>query len=446
MIGAVLQVMALSLWRDRGALAMVFALPPLMFVVFATIMDGSNGSNLQLKIAVADLTEAPTSARFVAALERDDAFRVERSDLSEIDAVRELVARDVVDAGVVIQSALDGPGAPILLVLDPAKANTGTVLSGQVRRVLGEAMPDVAVARNLMALSEVVGGFSPGQRAMARAATDALAQQVSGDGASGDGDALDGAPEGESVEGQASETNGASGEEAVALGEESGATDAGADRVELLETLSIEEDAPGAVVYYAGAIAIMFLLFTSANAALALIDEREAGVIERLAVYPGAMDALVIGKFLFLTGLGVVQATVIFLVAALLYGVDMLANPVAWVMTTVLAAGFAAAFGLLVAAACGSKQQAGSISNFSILVFSAVGGSMVPRYFMEPWLQDLGWITPNAWVIEAYRSAVGRGAALEGFWLTWALLIAATLVVLTAAVLCARRFVAVRAV
>ena len=40
MIAALLKVMILGLLRDRGALAMVFFLPPLIFVIFAAIFSG----------------------------------------------------------------------------------------------------------------------------------------------------------------------------------------------------------------------------------------------------------------------------------------------------------------------------------------------------------------------------------------------------------------------
>jgi ABC-2 type transport system permease protein len=50
---------------------------------------------------------------------------------------------------------------------------------------------------------------------------------------------------------------------------------------------------------------------------------------------------------------------------------------------------------------------------------------MVPRFFMPPLLQDLGWITPNTWALEAYTAIFWRDEPVSALFVPWVALIAA---------------------
>jgi ABC-2 type transport system permease protein len=63
---------------------------------------------------------------------------------------------------------------------------------------------------------------------------------------------------------------------------------------------------------------------------------------------------------------------------------------------------------MLLATACSTRRQAQTVANTVILVISALGGSMVPRFFMPEALRDLGWLTPNTWALEAYSGIFWR--------------------------------------
>ena len=63
------------------------------------------------------------------------------------------------------------------------------------------------------------------------------------------------------------------------------------------------------------------------------------------------------------------------------------------------------------------------ISTFGVLVLSAVGGSMVPRFLMPPWLQSLSWWTPNAWTIETLQLTLHPDMALRDVVQGWLVLL-----------------------
>jgi ABC-2 type transport system permease protein len=387
---AMFRVMFLSLLNDRGALIMAFLLPVIFFLVLAEIFSGSGGPQMEVRVAIADELDDELSGRLIDALTASDAIRVVSDKPLDARQVAALVAKGTADVGMVLRADARPLGdvggfgvSPILLLSDPVRGVAVPMLAGQIQKAYFEAMPDVALGSVAKLIEDQFIELDAEQRADLQAGLAAMRV-----------DAMQGRAAGWSF----------------------------AEMIERQDVVG-QTNATNYVAYYAGAVAFMFLLFACAQGAVSLTEERESGILDRVMAGPGGIVVMVNGKFLFLVFQGFVQMLLIFVTAWLVYDVDLPAHFAAWLVITVLACIAAAGLSLLLAAVCRTPPQARNLATVFILIASMLGGSMVPRFFMPIWLRDLGWFTPNTWVLEAYSAVFWRGEGLADIVLPCALLI-----------------------
>jgi ABC-2 type transport system permease protein len=399
------RVMALDLWRDRPALAMTFLLPSIVFLIFSAVFSGATGVDVKLKVAVADLVHTPASIRLAKAFLADPDLRPERATPETLAAVREAVRSGKADAGFVIRSDPPGPGTPLLILSDPSRAVASPLTEARAREVLAAASPDVLLTRTIRDLAPATGPLSADQQDSVDAAVEQLVDKPS----------------------------------------------AAPATPPLFEHQDVANARRGgaAIAYYAGAVTILFTMFAATHGALTLIDERRSGIADRILAGRHGMGPVVSGKFLFLIVQGAAQAAVIFATAQVVYQVPVvdlsrgalwaLQHFGLWLVVTGVTAAAAGGLALALVTLCRTREQAQMLSTFVIMILAAIGGSMVPRFLMPPWLQDLGWWTPHAWVIDAYQGLLWRDDGAAALYKAWFVLVSIGLAGFAVAQIASRR-------
>jgi len=72
----------------------------------------------------------------------------------------------------------------------------------------------------------------------------------------------------------------------------------------------------------------------------------------------------------------------------------------------------AIAFGLLVSSVSKNTQVAGSLGSILIVIFSAIGGIMVPKFVMPLYMQKLSNISPLSWGMDGFLNIMLRNSAV----------------------------------
>jgi ABC-2 type transport system permease protein len=423
-MGTLLRIGWINLRRDRVAQALTFLLPIVFFSIFAMVFGNQgNASTARVRIAIVDEDHSEVSARRIDGLKAEKSLRARvtadesaTGPILDRAAAERLVRAGDVPVAVVIPRGLGeafstngfaGGGPAVQLLSDVSDPIAPQMVLGLLQKVAMTAAPDLLMQGGMKQFEAHAGALTAQQQAAVNAWLPRLKAQGQSAPASASAAGVGGMPVG----------------------------------VEVVDVMRSDNQQGSLVSFYAAGVGVMFLLFSSVGAAgTALLDEADAGTLERLLSTNIGMTGVLVGKWMFLALVGIAQLTVMFVWGQAVFGLPLLSHLPGFAVMTIVTAAAAAALALVLATIAHTRAQLSGFSTILILTMSALGGSMFPRFLMSEGMQKVGLLTFNAWALDGYLKVFWRQARVWELWPQVGVLLALTAVFLSLARIFARRW------
>jgi ABC-2 type transport system permease protein len=181
--------------------------------------------------------------------------------------------------------------------------------------------------------------------------------------------------------------------------------------------------------FMAPGILAQSVLFISIFYGIAIIWERDLGIVHKFLVSPTPRAALVLGKALSAGVRGLAQAVIIYGLALLL-GVKMNWDPLALagvLLIVILGAAFFSTFSLIIACLVKTRERFMGIGQVLTMPLFFASNAIYPISIMPGWLQIISRINPLTYEVDALRALMlAGGASVYGLGLDFGILLAAT--------------------
>lgn len=150
------------------------------------------------------------------------------------------------------------------------------------------------------------------------------------------------------------------------------------------------------------------ILFSGIFYGIAIIWERDLGVVHKLLVSPALRISLVFGKALSAGFRGIIQAIIIYVVAFLMH-VELRLEPLAILAmlgSVMLGSGIFATFSLIIACIVKTRERFMGIGQLLTMPMFFASNAIYPLDLMPHWIQVIAKINPLTYLIDALRGLV----------------------------------------
>ena len=183
----------------------------------------------------------------------------------------------------------------------------------------------------------------------------------------------------------------------------------------------------GYLAFITPGILAQSVLFSAIFYGIAVIWERDLGVVHKLLVSPARRGSLVFGKAVSAGFRGIVQASVVYLVALAMH-IEIRWEPqaVLGVLAGVLlGSGLFSTFSLIVACIVKTRERFMGIGQLLTMPMFFASNAIYPLDLMPRWLRIVAGINPLTYLVDALRGLmIVGGESVHGYAVDFAVLLA----------------------
>jgi ABC-2 type transport system permease protein len=154
------------------------------------------------------------------------------------------------------------------------------------------------------------------------------------------------------------------------------------------------------------------VLFSAIFYGIAVIWERDLGIVQKLLVSPAARSALVFGKALAAGLRGLVQAAIVYVIALMDIGLKWeMASVIEVILAVVLGSCIFSTFSLIIACIVKTRERFMGIGQVLTMPLFFASNAIYPLEIMPDWLKSIAVFNPLTYLVDVLRHAMIAGAA-----------------------------------
>ena len=361
---------------DRGALFFAILFPFLFIILFSLMGGDSEDPRLELHLVTRE-AEGGLSHQIIGAMETKDDSQLKPGEPKivwdkDYDEARQAVEDKEIDGFLAFpadftEGVLMGYGTELEVVADAEAINDRAALHGLAQAISSQVGSVYVVANATIELMIEQGIIAPGDTAE----IERVIQQLF------------------------------SGQGGIVAGES----------LIVYETEKVGEmEAENPSNWTLPGYLVMFVFFSAALSAEAIVRERQNHTLERLLASSVKRGSILGGIFAGTATKGLIQILLFWAVGILAFSTDLGLSPAAVIILSILMVIMSSAFGIMLATLVKTQRSAGSIAVLTSLALAPLGGCWWPLFILPKWMQALAKITPHGWATTGFNKLMLYGA------------------------------------